>query len=395
MITRDQYRKLLNQLLEGLEIPDSAYQKAEERYQDIGNWLGRDNSSCAVHDPHVFPQGSFRLGTAIRPIDMSEPYDLDLACKLQEGITKGTHTQQELKYLVGAEIEAYRIARGVKAPREEKHRCWRLNYADTLSFHMDIVPCIPADETRQCFIEASMRRAGADEYISTSISRHTVSITDDQHPLYKQLCDDWHISNPEGYALWFESRMNQDKMMIMDRAQIDKIPAYKRKTPLQRVVQLLKRHRDWMFRDAPNLKPISIIITTLAARAYHGEEDIISALSGIMERMESFINQTTPRVPNPVDPDEDFADKWRMPQYLYLEKNFLDWLAQARDDFRALGLSDDPHFIARKVKDGFSVDMNAEGVRNRLGLAAAPTIIVSPKTHVIEQPARPWSRGRS
>ena len=38
---------------------------------------------------------------------------------------------------------------------------------------------------------------------------------------------------------------------------------------LRRVVQILKRHRDHYFIGrAPSLAPISIIITTLAARSY-------------------------------------------------------------------------------------------------------------------------------
>lgn len=396
MITNDQHRMLLEQLIEGLEIPDSAYQKAEERYQDIGDWLGRDGSSCAAYDPHIFPQGSFRLGTAIRPLDNKEEYDLDLACKLQAGITKGTHTQQELKLLVGTEIEAYRSARGIKAPKEEMHRCWRLYYADTLSFHMDIVPCIPADDIRRQFIEASMRSAGADQNISASASKHTVSITDDRHLEYEQICEDWHISNPEGYATWFEARMNQYRQLIIAKAQIDKIPVYKQKTPLQRSIQLLKRHRDWMFRDAPELKPISIIITTLAVKAYQGESDIASAVRSILARMESLINQNVPRVPNPVDPNEDFADKWGMAkcQHLRLEENFRNWIRQARNDFELLGSSDNAQFIIEQAKDKFSVNMDTEVVRKSLGVTA-PAIIVTPKTQAIEQPARPWARVRS
>jgi hypothetical protein len=37
-------------------------------------------------------------------------------------------------------------------------------------------------------------------------------------------------------------------------------------------------HRDRMFENDPDGKPISVIITTLAARAYGGETDVYSAL---------------------------------------------------------------------------------------------------------------------
>src|SRR5690625_6274351 len=58
-------------------------------------------------------------------------------------------------------------------------------------------------------------------------------------------------------------------------------------------------------------KPISIIITTLAARAYRGEANLIDAVRAVPLRMMREINSTEPRVPNPVNPEEDFADKWK------------------------------------------------------------------------------------
>jgi len=209
MTTVEQKNVLLADLTEQLELPEMAYQKAKERYEDIGEWLGREDSTCEENEPHVFPQGSFRLGTAIRPLDEKEAYDLDLACRLQVGLSKSSHTQHDLKTLLGNEIEKYRAARGIKSPKEEMHRCWRLEYADKLSFHMDIVPCIPADESGRKLILESMTKAGESALIAGSVSQLTVSITDDRHPRYKQICEDWNISNPEGYAKWFEERMNQ------------------------------------------------------------------------------------------------------------------------------------------------------------------------------------------
>ena len=78
-----------------------------------------------------------------------------------------------------------------------------------------------------------------------------------------------------------------------------------------------------MFKDDKNAKPTSIIITTLA-RAYNGEPDLYSALNSILSQMGELVNTKNPRVPNPVDPGEDFADRWSMPEYkdLYLEQNF-------------------------------------------------------------------------
>lgn len=396
MITKEQKRLLLEHMTELLELPDSAYQKAKKRYDDMGKWFGRDESPCKNNDPHIFPQGSFRLGTAIRPLDDKEEYDLDLVCKLEEGITKATHTQEALKDLVGSEIETYREARGIKSPLEEKHRCWRLEYQDDLSFHLDIVPCIPEDKIRRQLILESMRKSGESEYISESVSQLTLSITDDRHNGYKKICGDWHISNPEGYAKWFESRMNQIQQVVLKKAQVDDVPLYKRKTPLQRSVQLLKRHRDQMFKGYDDIKPISIIITTLAARAYTGEPDVESALRTILSQMGSFVNSGFPRIPNPVDPDEDFADKWPTQdgKTLRLEQNFWNWLKQAQIDFDLVESSDDMDFVKKQAEQKFSVRVNSAELMKQLGLVASSITVSAPKAHSINRNSspKPWAR---
>lgn len=396
MTTNDQKRLLLENMTAQLELPESAYEKAKDRYDDIGEWLGRNESLCKDHDPHIFPQGSFRLGTAIHPLDENEAYDLDLACNLRKGINRNSYTQESLKKLVGNEIETYRVARGIKAPKEEKHRCWRLEYQDDLSFHMDIVPCMPADKSRQQYIFESMRKAGEDKFIAESVSRLTVWITDDRHPGYKRICDDWNISNPEGYAKWFEARMNQSRQMILEKAQVDDIPLFKRKTPLQRSIQLLKRHRDQMFKEDKGVKPISIIITTLAARAYKGEPDIESALSNILLQMATFVNSGSSVVLNPVNPEENFADRWTMPQYrhLQLRENFKNWVIQAQIDFDLLGSTDNVSFIIEQTEQKFSVRMTAGDLAKNLGLMQTSILVVTPKAHVISAPAKPhgeWS----
>ncbi len=306
---------VLKGILEKIELPDGAYEKAEKRYEDIGKWLHREESSCLEYDPLVFSQGSFRLGTAIKP-DADEEYDLDMGCNLRQGLSKGDITQEQLKNHVGSELELYRKARGIKEELSEKKRCWRLEYADGLSFHMDIVPCIPESEIfRGVLMKRMVENSRFDDALAQNVSELAVSITDNTDPGYKSMTDDWRISNPEGYARRFEMRMKTAQSIINERemsfkASIDSLPYYQWKTPLQQAIQLLKRHRDTMFKDNEDSKPISVIITTLAAKAYNGETDLASALINILSRMDDYINGAVPLVPNPVNPAEDFADKW-------------------------------------------------------------------------------------
>jgi len=385
-------KRVLESILEGFELPDYAYEKARDRYEDLGEWFCRKESSLHDNEPHIFPQGSFRLGTAIKPINSADTYDLDLACELQNGISTKTHSQKALKTVIKKELEAYRVARGIRESLKEKHRCWRLEYQDNLSFHMDIIPCIPADTPRKEVILESIRTLGFDQRISDLASKFTVFITDDRHSGYELISDDWNISNPEGYATWFFDRMNLEERMLFE-ANIDELPRFKTKTPLQRSVQLLKRHRDKMFQGYEDIKPSSIIITTLAAKAYQGERDILTAISGILQRIERCVNRSKPRVPNPVDPNEDFADRWSMQEYqeVNLEQNFWQWLRQAKADLEVIVSRPDPMFISEQAHLKFATSLNESELKKLFGSSASAGVLVTPKIHeIVEPPAKPW-----
>jgi hypothetical protein len=132
-------------------------------------------------------------------------------------------------------------------------------------------------------------------------------------------------------------RLTEAKRALAQReritASVDEIPDYKVKTPLQRTIQLLKRHRDCMFTDDAEYKPISIIITTLAAHAYNEEPSISAALQSILTGMDRYIEDRSgvAWVTNPVNPAENFADKWA--EEPKKRENFYRWLDQAKHDF--------------------------------------------------------------
>ena len=386
--------KILSAVAEAIDIPDSSYELAEDRYKALSEWFSRAESHCSDHDPHLYVQGSFRLGTVIRPLNKDGEYDLDMGCRLRRGISKTTHTQKQLKELVGEDVESYRLAQAFKKPREEKNRCWRLIYSDQLNFHLDAVPSIPEEQRRRALIKEAMVKAGSSNDLSQSVSNLAGSITDKTLKNYASISNDWLISNSEGYALWFESQMELAKPLFekwVKAAKIDPLPAYLRKSPLQKCVQLLKRHRDVMFKDDSEGKPISIIITTLAASAYSGEVEIDDALAGILDRMSGLIRPNTPRVPNPVNPEEDFADKWDKPEYRYLRlaDKFNLWLEQAKTDFKSLQTTRSSAVTGKVLRSAFSVNLSEEVSSKIPGLMA---VTVDPKSHdVSNQPAKPWS----
>ena len=394
----DKTHRIIEAVAASVDIPETAYDKAEARYKDLAAWFGRTEAECYPYDPHIYPQGSFRLGTVVA----GEEYDLDFGCRLRKGISEATHTQKQLKELVGADMEAYRRARRIESALKEKHRCWRLQYQEDsgFRFHMDGVPSIPVDDPRRQLITKAMVDFGSAEVLAQNVAKHAGSITDNTLPNYEHISLEWLISNSEGYALWFESRMKLAMGLLEKRAfeakaaKVDDLPARKWKSPLQKCVQALKCHRDVMFADNPDGKPISIIITTLAASAYRGEQDVGSAMQNILATMATFVNKQKPRVPNPVNPTEDFADKWYAAEYaaLHLEQNFYWWLQQAQEDFTKIGQSRDADFIAEHVREKFASSIDTSNLRDKLGLGAAK-IVTAPKRHtILETPAKPWMR---
>jgi len=239
---------LLDFIVEKLDIPKSLYEKAAARHRSLGEWLCRDSSTVKDFDPDVRPQGSFRYGTVNRPLDEDEEYDLDNVCVLK-GLSKSNLTQRQLKELYGEEIRAYASGNGMRKPVEECKRCWRLHYADEVNFHLDTLPCVPEEQS----VIDRITQFGTSE----ELARRCVAITDRRHPEYDEISQNWPSSNPRGFAAWFESRCELARAVLTEnmeaRATVEDVPPYEWKTPLQRSIQILKRHRDVMFKGKAEL----------------------------------------------------------------------------------------------------------------------------------------------
>jgi hypothetical protein len=382
---------LLNEIAQALDIPDSLADAAEKKYQAVGTWLGANDSPLAPYAPHIYPQGSFRLGTVIKPISNPDDYDIDLVAEL--ALRKNQLSQKELKNMVGDRLKAHEIYRQMLD--EEGDRCWTLQYANSAHFHMDILPAIPDRE-----ITPILEARG----VPLRLAQTGIAITDKKRDNYARIDTDWLRGNPSGYASWFREQMIvryeeiRKSFAEARKAQVDHVPEYQIKTPLQRSIQLLKRHRDIQFTADPENKPASIILTTLAARAYRNEADLLQAFIHIIDGMPGYltVKNGVTWVENPVDPAENFADRWQgHPQR---EPKFKTWLIRVRHDLIALQACDNidavgqllvaffGEKIASTVVSQYKESTKAPEIPNRSALVSIPPLVT------IRNPNKPWGR---
>ena len=133
-------------------------------------------------EPSIYPQGSFRLGTVVRPIrgGVEADYDIDLVCELP--IAKHQTGARSVK--VGVRDRLYEHDKYRTMLDEEGKRCWTLEYAeqDSIGFHLDVLPSVPDSG-------------------GGSLDTSSIVITSKQGETYN-----WSASNPKGYGKWFDER---------------------------------------------------------------------------------------------------------------------------------------------------------------------------------------------
>ncbi len=325
---------LLDELLRGiardLDIPLEMFLEADRRYRHLATWL---SDECGIDLAiEIYPQGSMRLGTVVRPDLSIEQYDLDMVFLIH--VSKQDLTKQELRDLVGELLAEYIQNEGDKLPcmpkLEERGRCWTLDF-HPLGFHLDVLPAIPHDD-------------GA---------KNAIAITDRDLHL-------WQYSNPIAYSDWFLAKVPasvfEDSLARMakrlDRS-IEQVPHFMVRTPLQRLTQIVKRHRDVYFSEDPDMKPPSVLLTTLIAQSYRGGTDLQGAANDFIASVPDLIHYEDGRwvVHNPVEKEENFADKWNTNPDR--REAFLAWAEQLKTDLASASNARGLHKVATILNSGF------------------------------------------
>lgn len=353
---------LLEQVAATLQLTVTQFERAERAYGAVTEWLAADGSPLAPFAPRMFPQGSAALLTTVRPIRRND-YDVDLACQVE----RTGWTAMQLYQVVWDRLASH----GTYGPMlEAKDRCIRLNYER--EFHLDIVPAEPAPLYGLPMGDLAVR-----------IPDRTVA--------------DWTPSNPRGYARWFYSQAETARLAKAAR-EVTPLPAPRqtvgKNTVLATVVQLIKRFRDLAFADPgrEDLAPRSIILTTLAAEVYDGEQSTARALYTVAAGVAARVRAAWPArvvVANPTNPAERFCDKFTPESYDAFVRFALDLEAAVAELVEVNGgLPDlrpplDTLFGAEPVEKAiteFATNFRAAAEEGRLRASAAGLSVVGGAT---------------
>jgi len=319
------WEQLLVRLLRRLELDPDARKDAEQEYKRLAVRVA-DNLELPHHDVDVFPQGSMRTQTTIRPPGRAN-FDLDIVVAMS-GPRYQNPDPERLFQGFGEALEGDESVTGSPTP---KRRCWRLQYPGK-PYYFDVTPAVP-DPSHASGAALRVRDPGTR----------------------------WSPSNPVEFADWlceradlqfsFQSASGLGSLVEM-RKSVEPLP----KEPvriddiLRRTIQLVKLHRDNLYFTASDKEkegcPISVIIVTLAGHAFekiwrtrrNSFTSPIEVVLAIVEEMPNEIKRDADGnyyVCNPKLDSENFAEKWNSDGGLRA-REFQRWHQRLEDDLEAL-----------------------------------------------------------
>ena len=287
----NEINKYLNIIGSKLQLSKEKFEELNKNYKAISSYIANKHALAGDEEYSIYQQGSFAIDTAIKPLKGDE-FDVDVVVEFD--IKKGDVGPIEFYNQLYKTFKEGRYGNIV----EEYRNNIRINYDN--NYHFDIMPAIPLAYNSQ-----------------------SLNVPD------RKKCE-WVIRSPKLYRSWFLEQANKiskynkgikvsikdNNQFVLERdiAPLAKPKDYELKPTLNRVVQLIKRARDVYFYHEEEYVPQSIVLTTLAAQFYQGEQSIVDALLNIAKKMFELGNNN-PRfdVYNPACPNkqENFTQKWK------------------------------------------------------------------------------------
>ena len=337
----------IKELTRNMDITPTMLKNATEKYNNIAKYFEDKSFEC-----DIFPIGSFATGTIVRPYykNAEQDYDLDFICI--SNVDMDDTKPRIVKLAVKDILDENEIYKNILS-NTEWDKCWTMEYAEVngYGFNMDI---IPAADNRQ--------------------DMYSIAITNKHKDGYS-----WIISRPKAIIDWFnkinkpylEYNRVMERSVLLEKyaefyATVEEIPESLERSALQRVIQLMKRHRDIYYeKSGKDYKVASIIITSLVARIAEYQEpsiDFYELLNIVVDELNKYAQyfNTTEElflekyaahnlikkvngvwiIENPVDETENLADAWR--EKPEMADMFFRWIKQLESDFiSSINESDD------------------------------------------------------
>ena len=221
-------------------------------------------------------QGSYALGTLIKPVDDNDEYDADIQ------IVMNPNPQWEPKDYVLAINRTLANNKTYTDKLRLKTRCVTVDYAG--DFHLDVVP------------------------------RVTIK---GKHCVCNRLENKFEETDGNGYRDWFNEKNRITK------------------GNLKRVVRLLKHLRD----HKNSFSAKSILLTTLAGNTIRASDEgteavstVADTLETVLSRMNNYLQQhpNMPEIKNPVLPTENFNRHWDQRRYANFRDRVQSYAATAK-----------------------------------------------------------------
>ncbi len=287
-----------------IQLSQTDYGRAVQRYQSISNWLGRPGSPLRGRVEEFYAQGSMAIGSTIASKLRTDEFDIDVVAQLD--LPRDIAPRQILDLLFAAirgepGSTYYEMAK-------RRTRCVTVDYSDDM--HLDVTPML--------------RHWGTPERES-ELFHHRPEVPSE--PGYR--C----TANPYGFSAWFKETTPLDadfaaayasrsrdyeRMIAMAEADTEPIPS--QAPPFEKsraviVLQLLKRWRNVQYDARPGRRPPSIVISKLVADgANHTAglaEELLHQAMHLLSELEHWHSAgQRVHVVNPICPKDMLTDRW-------------------------------------------------------------------------------------
>lgn len=308
--------------------------RIDSAYSNLESFASRDGEISKILYG-LFKQGSYVIGTAVKPVKSDQEFDVDVVLALN--LLARPEDQRDPEQVIEWLAERLRKESSYRGKVRKEKRCVRIKYAG--EFHLDVVPAYCNGDTT-----------------------HPVQVPEKKNGVWR-----WRLSHPKGYIEW--CRRMQDAS----------------NGKFARVAKMVKWWRNVKF--GKDSAPKSIVLTTLLGHHIaKGCSSDAEALVVTMESMNTYVSSQylVPIIANPSLGNENLARDWKQEQFELFKRR---WGASTEKAREAYDEGDKGRSISlwREVFGDAFPKLTAEEAKRMEAIARAGTGYVTSKGRVVSE----------